>query len=202
MGRTWSKVCWQSLCKNCKSGLYTRFQQRSLWSARGKELKKFCYLVYHSLLSLSQSSVWDFFVVRFCNPVKFCWIICIYIYMRKLLIHSAESLFGTETGFLRVLQFSPVNIILPWLHTHISSGDERLACWWLQFTDVDLPHQLNRRHHKPSSRFLLEKLINSCWMKPTLTVLHMDWLIWNPNCGLHFIQFLYRLWRIVSVCHH
>jgi hypothetical protein len=44
--------------------------------------------------------------------------------------------------FLRVLQFSPVNIIPPWLSILIyHMGDEQQAPWWLQFRDIVSCHQ-------------------------------------------------------------
>jgi hypothetical protein len=36
---------------------------------------------------------------------------------------------------------SPVKIIPPGLHTHISLGNEHYADWWLQFRDIVSPHQ-------------------------------------------------------------
>jgi hypothetical protein len=50
---------------------------------------------------------------------------------------------GRQTGN-KTVSFSesfslPVNIIPPWLSTHISSGGEQQACWWLQLRDRVLP---------------------------------------------------------------
>jgi len=39
---------------------------------------------------------------------------------------------------LRVLRYSPVNIISPWLSALIFNlGDEQKASWWPQFRDID-----------------------------------------------------------------
>jgi hypothetical protein len=56
---------------------------------------------------------------------------------------------GTVTFLLWVLQFSPVNIIPPWLSiltNHLE--DEQWARWWLQFRDTVSPHWLEQENIK------------------------------------------------------
>jgi hypothetical protein len=45
---------------------------------------------------------------------------------------------GTATGFSASSLVSPVSIIPPGLHTHVSSGDGLWARWWPQFRDTVL----------------------------------------------------------------
>jgi hypothetical protein len=42
-------------------------------------------------------------------------------------VHAVDKV-ALGQGFLQVIQFYPVSIILPWLSIFISSGDEQKAC--------------------------------------------------------------------------